>query len=77
MTLPLVFRAMAHERNAATSRELLDEPEREFLAVILDRTAPRINWTVHEKFAPVLSYKLGPCDTGGLNASQNSFARRK
>jgi hypothetical protein len=77
MTLPLVLRTMAHDRDAASPGKPLDESERELLAVILYRPAARIDWAVHEQFVPVLAKELGPGNPTRLAVSKKPLTRRQ
>jgi len=43
MTMRLVFSAMAQQRHCLTPGEVLQEPQGEFLAVILDSLIPAID----------------------------------
>jgi hypothetical protein len=74
MAVRFVFGAVTHQRHGLSPAQLLDQPERELLPVILDGPAPRVNGTVHEQLAAVLLTKLSPGDTAGLNTTEQLLA---
>jgi len=71
----LVFRAMAHQRDMARAGEPLDETQSEFLSVILDAAAARIDGPVHEQFGSVPASKLGPRESASLTSLEEPLAR--
>lgn len=55
MTATLIFGTVTEQGHRATSRQSLEESEREFLTVILDSLASSIDGAVHEKLAAVVA----------------------
>src|SRR5262245_49877959 len=77
VALPLVVGAMAHERDGPRSAQLLEQAERELLAVILDRAAARIDEAAHEQLAAIFAKELRPADPARQNTSKQPFTRPK
>lgn len=53
MTPFLIFRTVAHEGDMPRARELLEQTQCEFLSVILDTAAARVDWPIHEQFGSI------------------------
>jgi AcrR family transcriptional regulator len=51
MTLPLLLGTVAHQRYVALAREFLYQPQREFLAVVLDGAVARIDAATFQEIA--------------------------
>jgi len=77
VTLRRVFGAMAHQRHGLPASQLLDQPKREFLPVILDGAASRVNRPVHEQLAAILPQERPPADSSRLDSSEQPLAWTK
>ncbi len=77
MAVPLVLRAMAHERDGTNAPQALEKPESELLAVVLNGPAARVDWTVHEQLPPILPNELCPSSPSRLPAPKKAFAGRQ
>src|SRR5262245_27560968 len=75
VTLLLVFGAVTHERNVPFAGKLLDEAQRELLAVVLDRPALTVDRAVEKQFPPVGPSECGPRDLSGQKVPQQTLAR--
>ena len=62
----LIFRAVTHEGDVPRARELLEQTQCEFLPVILDTAAARVDWPIHEQFGSIAARELGLRDSAGL-----------
>lgn len=60
MTPFLIFRTVAHEGDTPSARELLEQTQCEFLSVILDTAATRVDWPIYEQFGSITARELGP-----------------
>ena len=60
VTLELILRTVTHDSDVALAGHLLQQTQRELLAVVLDRAAAGIDGSVHQQLAPVFSDKLSP-----------------
>src|SRR5688572_6900937 len=70
----LALGAVAHERHVAPARQLPDEPQRELLAVVLDRPALPVDRSVEKQFLPVASPERRPGNFSAKEFSQQAFA---
>ena len=60
MTLPLILGAVAHQRHPTASRQLLNQPKRELLAVVLNCSVALVDRTIEEKLRSIVPCKLRP-----------------
>ena len=75
VTMRLFFRAMAEQRHGLIFGEMLQEPQREFLPVILDSLVPAINRPAFPQFAAITAAEFRPGNFGGLKFFSQSLAR--
>ena len=75
MTVRLVLIALAQERDRTALRQVLEEAQRELLAVILDRPVAAIDRATLEQFLAIAPGKLAPRDLVGLKSTQELLAR--
>ena len=54
VTPTLILGAVAHQRDRPLSRELLDQAQRKFLAMVLDGSAALVDRAIKEKLLLVL-----------------------
>jgi hypothetical protein len=54
VALPLIFGAVAHQRDPAPPRELLHQAQRKFLAMILNGSAALVDRAIKEKLVSIL-----------------------
>ena len=75
VTMRLVFRAMTEQRHGLIFGQVLQEPQREFLPVILDSLVAAINRPVFPQFAAITAAEFRPGDFAGLKFLSQSLAR--
>ena len=77
MTATLVLRTVTEQSNRTTSREALQEAEREFLTMILDSFASSVDGAIHEEFAAVVAKETRPRNPTGQRLLEKAFAGPK
>src|SRR5262245_11282260 len=77
VTVLLIFGAVAHQGDVILAREVLDQSQRELLAVVLDRPAARVDRAVHEQLSEVLARELRPRLPSREHGSEELLARRE
>ena len=71
----LLFRAMTQQSDRVGLGQLLEQAQREFLAVILDRSIFPVNRPTFEEFLAITSTEPAPADLAGLYRPQQLLAR--
>src|SRR5262245_9744452 len=74
MAVAFVLRAVTHDRDRPAFCETSDEPQRELLAVVLDRAALHIDRAIHEELLPVFTHERGPRDAARLDVAKQPLA---
>src|SRR5438067_12836687 len=75
VTMRLVFGAMAEQRHGLSLGQMLQEPQREFLPVILDAFVAAINRPAFPQFAAITAAEFRPGDLAGQKFLSQSLAR--
>src|SRR5712672_3430993 len=75
MAMRLVLGAMAHERDGAGTRQRLQQPQREFLAVVPDCAVARIDAAAFQKLLLVATRELAPAHALPEDIAQQGLAR--
>ena len=74
MALRLILGAVAHHRHVARGGETLQQAQREFLPVVLDGAAARVDPSAHEQLLPVGASELCPGESSRLEGPQEPLA---
>ena len=77
MAVRFIFGAMAQQRDRAVPSDRLQQPEGEFLTVILDRGIGAVQFIALKQFFAVAMAELLPFDPARLKVAQQTFARTK
>jgi len=75
MTAQFALGALAEQRHVLPPRQFLDQAQREFLAMVLDRLIPGVKILGKEKLLLVSADIFLPANLAGLPLSQQGLAR--